>query len=399
VNGLCRRGRTSVGLPDVTSLQQTHAVPTTSGPRYVRHPTGIYTVVVALFCGLLLISNIAATKLITVVDGLPIIQGIFTDGGALLFPLTYILGDVLAEVYGMRQARRAIWLGFFLAALASVTFLVVGLAPPGPGYENQDAFLAVLGFVPRIVAASLAGYLAGQFLNAYVLVKIKNRTSERRMWMRLVGSTVVGEFADTALFCFIAFVGVIDGWGALISYTIVGYLYKVAVEVVFLPVTYAVIKAIKRREPDYATAGVSKPSAGRPSVRQLRLVVRADDYERVVSFYRDTLGMAEEDSYATGDAKVMILDAGRATLELSNPAQVDYIDGAEVGRTGVSPSMRVALEVDDVAAATSRLEAAGATVIAEPTRTPWNSLNARLDAPAGVQLTIFTELDPKRAGG
>src|SRR3954451_8324052 len=176
---------------------------------YVRTPSGIYTVVVALFCGLLLISNIAATKLITVVDGLPAYLGggIFTDGGALLFPLTYVLGDVLAEVYGMRQARRAIWVGFALSALASVTFLVVGAAPPGPGYANQEAFVAVLGFVPRIVLASLAGYLAGQFLNAYVLVKIKNRTNERKMWMRLVGSTVVGEFADTALFCFIAFVG------------------------------------------------------------------------------------------------------------------------------------------------------------------------------------------------
>jgi queuosine precursor transporter len=380
-------------LPDVTSLQQTHAVPTTNRPRYVRHPTGIYTIVVALFCGLLLISNIAATKLITVVDGLPVIQGIFTDGGAFLFPLTYILCDVLAEVYGLRQARRAIWLGFFLAALASVTFLVVGLAPPGPGYENQDAFLAVLGFVPRIVAASLAGYLAGQFLNAYVLVKIKNRTNERKMWMRLVGSTVVGEFADTALFCFIAFVGVIDGWGALISYTIVGYLYKVAVEVIFLPVTYAVIKAIKRREPDYASTVALKPTTEKPSVRQLRLVVRADDYEGAVSFYRDTLGMAEEESYATGDARVMILDAGRGTLELSNPAQVDYIDDAEIGRTGVSPSWRVAVEVDDAVAVTSRLEAAGATVIAEPTETPWRSLNARLDAPAGVQLTVFSELD------
>ncbi len=377
----------------MTSLQQTHAVPTTNRPRYVRHPTGIYTIVVALFCGLLLISNIAATKLITVVDGLPVIQGIFTDGGAFLFPLTYILGDVLAEVYGLRQARRAIWLGFFLAALASVTFLVVGLAPPGPGYENQDAFLAVLGFVPRIVAASLAGYLAGQFLNAYVLVKIKNRTNERKMWMRLVGSTVVGEFADTALFCFIAFAGVIDGWGALISYTIVGYLYKVAVEVIFLPVTYAVIKAIKRREPDYASTVALKPTTEKPSVRQLRLVVRADDYEGAVSFYRDTLGMAEEESYATGDARVMILDAGRGTLELSNPAQVDYIDDAEIGRTGVSPSWRVAVEVDDAVAVTSRLEAAGATVIAEPTETPWRSLNARLDAPAGVQLTVFSELD------
>ena len=97
--------------------------------------------IVAVFCGLLLISNIAATKTITVVDGLPefLGGGIFTDGGAFLFPLTYIVGDVLAEVYGLRQARRAIWVGFGLGALASLTFLVVGTAPPGPGYENREA--------------------------------------------------------------------------------------------------------------------------------------------------------------------------------------------------------------------------------------------------------------------
>ena len=141
-------------------------------------PSATYAVLVAVFCGLLLISNIAATKTITVVDGLPdfVGGGIFTDGGAILFPLTYIVGDVLAEVYGLRQAKRAIWVGFALGALASLTFLAVGAAPPGPGYENQEAFLAVLGFVPRIVLASLAGYLVGQFLNAYVVVKIKERT-------------------------------------------------------------------------------------------------------------------------------------------------------------------------------------------------------------------------------
>ena len=185
-----------------------------------------------------------------------------------------------------------------------------------------------------------------------------------------------------------ALFGVIDGLGALISYTITGYLYKVLVEVILLPVTYAVIKAIKKREPDYAAA----PGENQV-VKQLRLVVRADDYDDTVRFYRDTLGMAEEESYTTGDARVMILDAGRATLELSNPAQVDFIDTAEVGRTGISPPWRVALEVDDASATTRRLEQAGARVIAEPTETPWRSLNARLAAPAGIQLTIFTELD------
>jgi queuosine precursor transporter len=360
---------------------------------FATSPSGIYAVVVATFCGLLLISNIAATKTITVVDGLPQVLGggIFTDGGAILFPLTYVLGDVLAEVYGLRQARRAIWVGFGLAALAALTFLAVGAAPPGPGYENQEAFVAVLGFVPRIVIASLCGYLAGQFLNAYVLVRIKKRTAERRMWARLVGSTVVGQFADTALFCVIAFAGVFPTLSSLISYTVTGYIYKVAVEVIMLPVTYAVIRAIKRREPGYAARPV-----GAPEVRQLRLVVKAEPYEDAVRFYRDELGLGQEESYETdGGAKVMILDAGRATLELSNPAQVDYIDTVEVGRTGISPHFRVALEVDDTASVTDKLVAAGAELIAPPVRTPWDSLNARLRGPANVQLTIFTELGDK----
>ncbi len=220
---------------------------TTRSATYVSTPSTTYAVVLAVFCGLLLISNVAATKTITVVETMPVLDGIFTDGGAFLFPLTYVLGDVLAEVYGFKRARLAVWVGFGLAALASVTFLVVGLAPPGPGYQNQEAFKAVLGFVPRIVIASLAGYLAGQFLNAYVLVRLKER-ARGPLWQRLVGSTVVGEFADTALFCFIAFVGVFPTWGSLLSFTITGYVYKVLVEIVLLPVTYAVIAAIKRRE-------------------------------------------------------------------------------------------------------------------------------------------------------
>jgi uncharacterized integral membrane protein (TIGR00697 family) len=169
-----------------------------------------------------------------------------------------VLGDVLAEVYGLRRARRAILMGFALAALAAVTFLVVSITPPAPGWPNQEAWTAVLGFVPRIVFASLCGYLAGQFLNAYVLVKIKERTRERSLWARLVGSTVVGEFADTALFCTIAFAGILSTRD-LIGYTIVGYLYKVLVEVVCLPLTYAVIAAIKRREPGGGVAGGPSP--------------------------------------------------------------------------------------------------------------------------------------------
>ncbi|MGV1037506.1 MAG: queuosine precursor transporter [Candidatus Nanopelagicales bacterium] len=213
-------------------------------PRYAITGSGHYTSVVAIFCGLLLISNIGATKLIE-------FGPIITDGGAFLFPLVYITGDVLSEVYGLRAATRAIYLGFGLAMLAAFTFWIVQISPPAPGYENQDAFAAVLGFVPRIVVASLAGYLVGQFLNAYVLVKIKERTQEKKLWMRLIGSTLVGEAADTVVFCTIAFYGIITG-GDFLNYVIVGYVYKVGLEVVLLPVTYRVIALVKRHEPSYA---------------------------------------------------------------------------------------------------------------------------------------------------
>ena len=384
-----------MGDPDRVRPVRSVRVTTVDSPRqrraleaYARNPSGTYAVVVALFCGLLLISNVAATKPISVIEsGVPLLGGIFTDGGALLFPLTYVLGDVLAEVYGLRQARRAIVVGFLLAAVASIMFLVVGAAPPAPGYENDEAFRAVLGFVPQIVLASLCGYLAGQFLNAYVVVKIKQRFGERRLWVRLVSSTVLGELVDTVLFGVIAFAAIFTT-SQLISFIVVGWLWKVGVEAIFLPVTYAVIKAIKRREPDYA---VHAPSAA--PVRQLRLVVAVPDYDEAVRFYRDELGLVQEEQYdADGGARVMILGAGRATLELSNPAQIDYIDTVEVGRTGVSPQFRVAFETGDVAAVTDRLTRAGADLVAPPVRTPWNSFNARLDGPAGVHLTLFTEL-------
>jgi len=131
----------------------------------------------------------------------------------------------------------------------------------------------------------------------------------------------------------------------------------------------------------------------RSPVRQLRLVVTVDDYEQAVRFYRDVLGLPEREAYSSPDGRVMILDAGQATLELADANQADFIDRVEVGRR-VAGKYRVAFEVDDSAEATRTLAAAGATVIAEPTRTPWNSLNARLEAPGGLQLTLFSDARP-----
>jgi uncharacterized glyoxalase superfamily protein PhnB len=130
----------------------------------------------------------------------------------------------------------------------------------------------------------------------------------------------------------------------------------------------------------------------------MRLVVETPDYDEALAFYRDVLGAPEELTvHGENGEKVTILDVGRATLELSNPAQVEYIDEVEVGRRRVSPRLRVAFEVADAEAVTNDLVAAGAELVAPPTRTPWNSLNARLEAPASLQLTVFQELDPPSA--
>ncbi|MET7283602.1 VOC family protein [Kribbella sp. NPDC005582] len=129
-------------------------------------------------------------------------------------------------------------------------------------------------------------------------------------------------------------------------------------------------------------------------VKELRLVVTADDYDEAVTFYRDVLGLTERASYSSENGRVVILEVERATLEIADPGQADFIDHVEVGRR-VAGKYRVAFEVDDAAAMTRTLEDGGATVIAEPTTTPWNSLNARLETPGGIQLTLFTELDLK----
>ena len=128
-----------------------------------------------------------------------------------------------------------------------------------------------------------------------------------------------------------------------------------------------------------------------PAVRELRLVVTAEDYDAALHFYRDVLGLTEQGAFASEDGRVTILDAGRATLELTDPNHAAFIDDVEVGRR-VAGHIRVAFQVDDSVAATAKLAAAGAEVVAEPIRTPWNSLNSRLEAPGARQLTRFTEL-------
>ena len=200
----------------------------------------------AVFVALLVISNVGAVKLISA-------GPLILDGGAFLFPLVYITGDVLSEVYGFKAARKTILIGFGMAILSALTFWLIQLSPSAPGWENQSSFEAILGFVPRIVLASVCGFLIGQLLNSYVLVKIKARTNESALWVRLIGSTVVGELADTVVFCTIAFYGILTG-ADFLNYVIVGYVYKTLLEVVLLPITYRVIAYVKTNEPTYGPA-------------------------------------------------------------------------------------------------------------------------------------------------
>lgn len=227
---------------------------TTSGasrPRFASASPRYYPVVMTVFASLYVISNISATKgvLFGPVWGFPI----FTDGGFLLFPLTYVLGDVLSEVYGFRRARLAILLGFCINIGAVLYFQLVLALPGAPGYTGQHAFRDVLGLTaPRILIASLVGYSLGQLLNSFTLVLIKRATDEKLLWVRLIGSTVVGEFADTLAFCLIAAPAIgIHGFAAIANYTVLGFLYKTLLEVVLLPITYPTIRALKRHEPDY----------------------------------------------------------------------------------------------------------------------------------------------------
>ncbi len=194
----------------------------------------------ALFLTSLLISNIIAGKLIQV-------AGIVLPAAVILFPITYILGDVFTEVYGFRRTRIIIWLGFAANLLMSLLFLATIALPYPQFFKDQAAFATVLGMTPRIVLASLVGYWAGEFGNSIVLSMMKKTTGGKYLWMRTIGSTIVGEGLDTVLFIGIAF------WGAmptsvLLQMMLAQYLFKVLYEALFTPLTYFVVARVKKLE-------------------------------------------------------------------------------------------------------------------------------------------------------
>jgi len=197
--------------------------------------------ITALFATLLLVSNTCSTRLVS-------LGGVLNfDAGTLVFPFTYILNDLMTEVYGFRRGRRVIWTGFLALAISALALAAVGRLDPAPGWDGAEAWDSILGLWPRLVLASLVAYFIGEFINAYVLAKLKVKTEGRRLRFRLIGSTAVGQVFDTLIFASIAFLGVIDreAWWSLVWSN---YVFKVGAEIVLLPLTVPVVNRLKRAE-------------------------------------------------------------------------------------------------------------------------------------------------------
>ena len=199
-----------------------------------------FDILLGIFVAILLISNIASTKIL-------VLWKFTFDGGTILFPLSYILGDVLTEVYGYKRSRRVIWTGFFSAGLMSLVLWIVQVLPPASDWPNQAAYEALIGFVPRIVLGSLVAYFAGEFSNSYILSRMKVKMKGKYLWMRTIGSTLVGEGIDTLIFCLIAFYGRMPD-SLLFSIVVSNYIFKCGIETLFTPVTYVFVGFLKRKE-------------------------------------------------------------------------------------------------------------------------------------------------------
>jgi uncharacterized integral membrane protein (TIGR00697 family) len=195
-------------------------------------------IIIAVFITCLITANTIAVKIISL--------GPFTLPAAIfVFPISYIFGDVLTEVYGYRVARRVIWLGF-ICNLIFVFFAWIGqILPPASFWGDQAAYKTILGYAPRLLAASFCGYLAGEFANSFVLARMKILTRGRWLWSRTIGSTIVGEGLDTAIFITLAFIGTSSFAPVMI---LNHWLGKVLIETVFTPATYAIVNSLKKRE-------------------------------------------------------------------------------------------------------------------------------------------------------
>ena len=198
-----------------------------------------FIAIAAIFITCLITANIIAVKLIS-------IGGLILPAAIIIFPLSYIFGDILTEVYGFRAARKVIWLGFLCNLIAVLAIWIGGLLPAAPFWEDkQAAYDTILGYVPRVLLASFVAYLIGEFANSFVLAKMKIKTKGRWLWTRTIGSTIVGQGLDSAIFITIAFAGTPE----FVAISIVHlWLVKTGYETVATPFTYAVVNYLKKKE-------------------------------------------------------------------------------------------------------------------------------------------------------
>ena len=199
-----------------------------------------FVIIVVIFVTSLITANITAVKLID-------LFGLILPAGIIIFPLSYITGDVLTEVYGYRQARRVIWLGFFCNLIAVIAIWIGQVLPPASFWDGQIAYERILGYTPRLLVASFFAYLVGEFTNSFVLSKMKIATRGRWLWLRTIGSTLVGQGFDSLVFITLAFVGTIP-LQAMILAIITQWLAKSSYEAVVTPLTYVVVNFLKRKE-------------------------------------------------------------------------------------------------------------------------------------------------------
>jgi uncharacterized integral membrane protein (TIGR00697 family) len=213
-------------------------------PRQYRY----YEFVMAAFVTVLICSNLIGPAKIAQID-LPLAGTLVFGAGVLFFPISYVFGDILTEVYGYARARRVIWAGFAGLAFASFMAWVVVALPPAPFWNNQEAYEIAFGTAWRVAGASMIAYFCGEFVNSFALAKMKIMTAGKWLWTRTIGSTIVGEAVDSALFYPLAFYGTgIIPNDKLIPVMLFQFVAKVAVEVAFTPVTYKVVAALKRAE-------------------------------------------------------------------------------------------------------------------------------------------------------
>jgi uncharacterized integral membrane protein (TIGR00697 family) len=199
-----------------------------------------FVMIVALFITCLITANIIAVKLIS-------LYGFILPAAILIFPLSYIIGDVLTEVYGYRQARRVIWLGFFCNFITVVAIWIGQMLPSASFWDGQASYERILGYAPRLLFASFLAYLVGEFSNAFVLAKMKIATKGRWLWLRTIGSTLIGQGLDSGIFITLAFVGTIP-LNAFFSAVVIQWLAKSLYEAVVTPLTYVVVAFLKRKE-------------------------------------------------------------------------------------------------------------------------------------------------------